>query len=256
VDTPGLREQVSERIEELTRRIQCIEREAEARGFDCGRGVDPSKPLNPILEQTLAPTRRELAKAEATIRRIDRREADYCIHCGRRIEPERLALSPYSASCAECVSGFPASYADEIRFQHRGLRAMLLELLELTARVRRELEADHPCDVEICACAAVLQNFARELPHHFATEEKDGYLAEALAAAPRFQRRIDRLGRQHPAMLEELRSVHASFAEIEAATGWLEFQRALQGFTSRLFEHEAAEHDVLQSALLDDIGGG
>jgi len=47
---------------------------------------------------------RELAGIVAAIRRIDEGTYGLCLHCGRRIEPARLAALPATTSCIDCAS--------------------------------------------------------------------------------------------------------------------------------------------------------
>ena len=100
-----LRGRLAGRVAELTDRIRCVERDAAKLGYGCGGVLDRENGLtpNPILEHALAPVRLELAKARSSLRRLDRREADCCIHCGREIGLDELEAAPCAVSCSVCA---------------------------------------------------------------------------------------------------------------------------------------------------------
>lgn len=49
--------------------------------------------------------RRELAKIDGAIARIDEGEYGVCVDCGQDIDPRRLAALPYALLCRECAQG-------------------------------------------------------------------------------------------------------------------------------------------------------
>ena len=93
------------------------------------------------------------------------------------------------------------------------------------------------------------------LAEHFREEENGGYLAAALAVAPRFQREAEELCAQHPDFLASLDQFVASLVEAESGMqSWQEVRDQLEHFLSELRRHEARENAVVQSAFGDDIG--
>ena len=253
-----LRVRLADRVAELNDRIRCVELDAAELGYGCGGVLDSESGLepNPILEHALAPVRLELAKARSSLRRLDRREADCCMHCGRDIEVDELEAAPYAVSCAACAKNFPISYADDLRVQHHSLCSSALELCELVAQVRSRLCDGLRVDIESGAFGALLDDFDRELQKHFAEEEKNGYMAEALKVAPRYGRQADRLEEQHASLSKQICAVHRVFDAIAVPADWSTVQRDLQQFRTDLFAHEGAENQMLQGAFLDDLGGG
>ncbi|MGB5559015.1 MAG: TraR/DksA C4-type zinc finger protein [Paracoccaceae bacterium] len=47
----------------------------------------------------------ERQRIEAALKRLDTGEFGYCLECGEEIAPDRLALDPALALCAECMRG-------------------------------------------------------------------------------------------------------------------------------------------------------
>ena len=97
--------------------------------------------------------------------------------------------------------------------------------------------------------------FERELPIRFRMEEEGGYLAEALAVAPRFSRRATDLRAGHGAFV---RRIGAIVKQAEAASDerveWEDVLSEFRQLTLDLLAHEEAEADILESAFLDDFG--
>jgi RNA polymerase-binding transcription factor DksA len=253
-----LRGRLSGRVAELNDRIRCVELDAAKLGYGCGGMLDQEKGLasNPILEHALAPVRRELAQARGSLRRLERREADCCMHCGSDISLDELEASPYAVSCAACAKTFLLSNEVDLRVQNDSLCSMVLQLCDLVAQVRSKLCDGVRAELESGAFIALLEDFGRELQKHFTAEEKNGYMADALKAAPRYGREADRLGGQHVSLSKQISAVHGIFDAIAVPADWSTVQHDLQQFTTDLFEHEGAENQVLQSAFLDDLGGG
>jgi hypothetical protein len=97
----------------------------------------------------------------------------------------------------------------------------------------------------------------RRLTKHFAIEERGGYLAEALAAAPQFEREAAALRRQHRDMLDGLDQLADGLAAAEPPfQGWQDACRHLEEMLGRLRDHEAAENRIIQAAVEDDLGEG
>lgn len=93
------------------------------------------------------------------------------------------------------------------------------------------------------------------LAEHFADEERDGYLAAALAAAPRFSRKAEELREQHGQFLEDLNNFINRLKASECGfTCWHEARDEFEAFIQRLGEHDRAENEIVQTAFGEDMG--
>lgn len=100
-----------------------------------------------------------------------------------------------------------------------------------------------------------LREFRNHLAEHFEDEERDGYLAAALAVAPRFSREADELCAQHRYFLDQLDRVLAQI--MSAASGgesWQACRRLFDEVVTELRRHEGAENAIVQAAFGDDVG--
>jgi hypothetical protein len=104
---------------------------------------------------------------------------------------------------------------------------------------------------------ALLTLLARELPTHFAFEERVGVLAAAVAEAPHLARRADSLLRDHGRLAKIAAAVRmrADRAE-DACERWEWVRDAFALLHGELLEHERGEGRILQQAYLDDLGSG
>ncbi len=95
------------------------------------------------------------------------------------------------------------------------------------------------------------------LAEHFAEEEKDGYLAQALAVAPQYTQKAEELQKQHGQMLETLGDfsdrLELSQPPFES---WQKARDEFEGIVAGLRQHERAENEIVQSAFENDIGTG
>jgi hypothetical protein len=94
----------------------------------------------------------------------------------------------------------------------------------------------------------------RRLTKHFALEERGGYLAQALVAAPQFTREAEALRQQHRQLLDELADGLA--ASTPPFQGWQDARQQLEHTLHSLAGHEAAETRIVQTAVGDELGGG
>ncbi len=104
--------------------------------------------------------------------------------------------------------------------------------------------------------AELLDKMSQYLSIHFAREEEDGELLDAiLAVAPRYERAVRELRADHLRMLVELRVLRDAFAD---SAGPIEdVQRvALQHWIAALRDHEQLEEELLQKSLGIDLGLG
>lgn len=85
---------------------------------------------------------------------------------------------------------------------------------------------------------------------HFASEERDGYLARAVDTAPRFSASAKRLESQHAQFLHTLDQLIARLAQCESAYHcWEEVRVEFEDFMQRLDKHEAAEMSLVRQAI-------
>lgn len=246
----SIRESLGRRSRVLRGRIRNIEQEMEREPAGPGPGAR-------ALEELLDSSRHELGLLESSLRRISRREYDCCMSCGATIPVTALDLFPYSVNCPACSRGFPLDYVQKLRMQHTELNRSLGVLLELLAGLLASYRAGTPDRGAELAARVLLGDLGRELPAHFELEERDGYMAEALAAAPRYQRLAGRLERQHASLARGIaRIVDGAEAAGGSSDRWEELALDFRRFADALRAHEHAERDIMRDAFTDDLGGG
>jgi len=249
------RSQLISRRSELARRIAAIEADLDLRGASKEPSTADEVSADHSLDDFMDTLRRELGVIESAIRRIDSREYDCCMQCGGRIRPDRLELLPYAVNCARCSRSFPREYVQQLRGQHSDLRRALVSLETLITALIERCEEQTAGAGNLAPTLALLADLSRQLPEHFALEEKGGYLAEALQAAPRFSRRAERLQKQHRGFGDRIESIleEANLAATSSKS-WRRVDGHFRQFSTALMAHEQAENDILESAFLDDIG--
>ena len=252
-----IRQELVDRSARLSARIRNVEADSDDRGFSTEHSTVDTGAVNAIIESYLSSIRSEHGLIESAIRRIDRKEYDCCILCGGQIRPERLERMPYAVNCEACSSDFPSEYAQHLRAHHSGLRQSVTALLDATSNATTLLRRAERAEEELAACLVMLLDLGREFPEHFALEEKDGYLAAALAAAPRYHRKAETLRKEHAKLCETIYALidRARRAE-RSPEAWDELQGEVGQLAARLFAHEEAENDIVESAFLDDLGAG
>ncbi len=103
----------------------------------------------------------------------------------------------------------------------------------------------------------LLRKLEHLLPEHFEYEEAEGYLAEALAVAPRLTRRAQRLRGEHNHFSEKLRGLADRAREADESPGsWTALATGVRRFTYELRYHELEENRLVLDAFMDDLGGG
>ncbi len=250
------REQLVARASELLERIRFIEEEARQRGFACV-GEDASDiPINQGLARFLDPSRTEARRAQSAVSRIDRREFGCCILCGGDIGEVLLERFPYAVDCEACSSNFPGSYEEELRMQHKGLRRLAAHLEEEAARIRRFIASREEVRPAAVALEVMILNLLRELPRHFAMEERGGYLSAALELAPQHQHRAEVLHKEHEELIRSLQQLRTLIEAVDSIDdGWGRLDRGIRLYVNDLYAHEEAENEILESAFRTEIGG-
>jgi hypothetical protein len=100
-----------------------------------------------------------------------------------------------------------------------------------------------------------MQELRDLLKEHFEEEERDGYLASALAVAPHFSVQAAELCRQHPHFLDRLDNQIARVRDSEPSSDyWRAARDELEQFLSDLRRHERSENAIVQAAFQVDVG--
>jgi thiamine kinase-like enzyme len=87
------------------------------------------------------------------------------------------------------------------------------------------------------------------LKRHFAEEERGGYLAPAIEAAPELTPRAEELKKQHRGFLDELDRFSQQLEDHEAVFhNWEEVHAEFERFLRELNEHETAEMAIVREA--------
>jgi RNA polymerase-binding transcription factor DksA len=245
---------------ELVRRLARLEDDLESLGAapDALHALPRSAPVAlKVISDFMEALDREIGLIDSALRRIDSREYDCCLQCGATIEPERLERLPYTVNCKRCSDGYPVDYIHQLRSHHSSLRRTVFNVLHvLDDTAERCACPDGISTADVAGARALLRDLGRHLPARFEIEERGGYLAEALAAAPRFSRRATRLMRQHA---DFSRRIEALVKEAERAgtdaAAWDTTRDEFRELALDLLAHEQAESDIVESAFLDDLGG-
>ncbi|MCH8923438.1 MAG: hemerythrin domain-containing protein [Planctomycetes bacterium] len=136
---------------------------------------------------------------------------------------------------------------DQIQEEHRSL-------LQAVDRLGGLLQQPTP---RPAAAAAMLAELKDHLDVHFAHEEFGGYFSEVREVAPRFAQQIEVLKLQHVEFLETIDAIGRRLDRPAASTTWWTAIAAdFDLFFDEFQRHEAEENELLQEALLRDVGTG
>lgn len=100
-----------------------------------------------------------------------------------------------------------------------------------------------------------LRNFKKGLQGHFETEERSGYLSDALSLAPQLQARADVLRNEHPAMVQVIDAI-LSAVESTAAPDLIKERTSFERLIADLRRHEQAENALVLEAFDEELGAG
>ena len=101
----------------------------------------------------------------------------------------------------------------------------------------------------------MLVDLKDHLEVHFAHEEFGGYFSEVREVAPRFAQQIESLESQHVSFLKTIGDICQRLDKPAAATNsWPEIAADFDLFVLDFHRHEAKENELLQEALLRDVG--
>ena len=248
----AIAENLADRAARLSHRVVEIEREL-ARLARCDGSLRPRTAA--IIDELTSGAREELAMIDSSMRRIADNEFDCCMTCGRTISLDQLKLFPYSVNCDRCSADFPLGYAEKLRVQHLRMRDSLGALSELIESIMLGCSCGESTGPDRAAALLVLVDLDRDLPEHFALEERDGFLSSAVATAPRFHRRAARLLLQHGDFCERLTRLLSSARQAgEGVQNWTRLQQDFLRLSGDLLEHERFENDLIGRAHTEDIG--
>ena len=136
---------------------------------------------------------------------------------------------------------------DQIKEEHRSL-------IQAVERLRGLLQQPTP---RPAAATAMLADLKDHLDVHFAHEEFGGYFSEVREVAPRFAQQIEVLKLQHVEFLETIDAIGQRLDRPPAsATWWTAIAADFDLFFDKFQRHESEENELLQDALLRDVGTG
>jgi hypothetical protein len=109
---------------------------------------------------------------------------------------------------------------------------------------------------DLIRLVSLLRTLRSDLAAHFADEEREDGLAQAVApTAPHHLRRLDALFAEHAQLLASLDDL-IQRGEAAASGGGKQIVADARDLSRRLARHEAAETALLTDAVFADIGGG
>jgi DnaK suppressor protein len=234
-----IREALERRSERLGRRVEGLEQglvRERGRPGAIGGAAHPE-----AVAEIAEAARGEIALVHGALARMRAGTYGRCGKCGGGIGLQRLRILPYSERCEACAPGVDFDALNRLRLEHLELRRLVRALNALLGRGGARVPA---------TARVLLGDLARELPEHFALEERGGYFADAVAAAPRLSRRAERLYREHAEFLRESRQLEqlargaATRSEL-----WDEIVRGWARLASRLAAHEQAENALVHEAF-------
>jgi hypothetical protein len=142
-----------------------------------------------------------------------------------------------------------------VREQHGTIRSGLRSIEAVLAKLAA---ASEPGADQAARAIQRLEGLARELRKHFAEEETDnGIFAKALAGAPRLERKVLALRKEHAPLALEVERIlqDAGYAGL-APDAWGKVAAKFSAFAQALRHHETAENRLLSDAYLQDLGSG
>jgi hypothetical protein len=131
------------------------------------------------------------------------------------------------------------SYVQHLLSEHRRLHDLL--------RQARRAIVGNGVRKTAAECATILGAVRDELQRHFAEEEGEGCLAEAVSRCPALSEEARAIEAQHPALLSRLDVLRSQIAVAEpTAECRVETLREFDDLLRDLHAHEAAENNVLR----------
>ena len=187
----------------------------------------------------------------------------HCLKCGRLVYQTHDAECPYC--CGEAMvravsdverapdADRPNTAPSDAREKLQTMQMEHRQLLhQAAAPLTRWNQINHPGPEDFKETRSRLGALRDQLSAHFADEERDGYLAEALAAAPRFSARAAQLCQEHKEFLEELDRLRRSL-RVDEPESWKEARSDFERLVANIRKHEGSENAIVQAAFGDDV---
>ena len=106
----------------------------------------------------------------------------------------------------------------------------------------------------------LLAAFRDQLATHFTLEESYGYFEDPIQVAPWLSNTANKLRKQHSSLYVEITRIVELGETYEyeecLRRHWRNLTQSFCAFDDKLDEHESAENQLIQEALLQDIGIG
>jgi hypothetical protein len=241
-----IRQRLVERYRRLARRLLGIE-------HDLGPAHIGEVPEPDALAEIVEAAGHELGLIQAAFRNMATRRYGICSECSGQIGLQRLQVLPYAARCEKCAPGLDFDSLAQLRVEHLGLNRLLGAIKGLLAE-RADAEERVATDRAI---VTLLADLARELPQHFAHEERGGYFSDVIAVAPRLSKRANELLGDHDDFLR----LSSDVLELAKSAGaspekWSEVQASYAALEARILAHESAENELVQEAFMSDVSAG
>ena len=140
--------------------------------------------------------------------------------------------------------------------QYRAIRKQHELLRESIKRIGAAACADTDDPTQSEQLAGLEQETAelhKVLTGHFALEEEGGYLEPVIAKRPGLSDSVDILKEQHAEILSMLGRLERQFKD---GTSLQDARASVMEIVGLAARHEAAETDLIQKTLVEDIGAG
>ena len=149
------------------------------------------------------------------------------------------------------------AWLGQILDEHEDLRRCLAEIRGFLSSPRPSIGVEG-CHSWAAACATRLVELHEKLFRHFRFEEYEGMLRDLSESHPRVIPQVEEIEREHPEMLESLRSI---ISDVLIYSEGLppedsRIRRRITDVLDQLLAHEKREMDLIQRAFNRDIGVG
>ena len=148
-------------------------------------------------------------------------------------------------------------FHDQLIEEHKVLHSVLGQILHAMKELSL-LEGDEEgWDETLKQALDLIKLMQEHLQEHFAFEEKDGYLIDAIERAPWLSDEADTLEEEHRAFINRLSDIQTRIEKFNSITD--DFSEIVEDFSdivSDLHKHENQENHLMLLAFTDDIGTG
>lgn len=98
------RAQLEARREELTRRMQEVDRELDSHQSKDWEEMATEREDDEVLERMGLSAQNEITRIDAALQRIEDGEYGWCVTCGAEISAQRLDVVPFTPFCRRCAN--------------------------------------------------------------------------------------------------------------------------------------------------------